>query len=140
MDPVQAGPAVAQRKTLKKKKAIKKPATTPMKAAAKKARRARKKRVREERTDDEVMFWFGNHLMSYFGDNGYDDEIIADLRETFPGYPFVEENFRRGLDIAIKLPGKDRRKIVQYYANRRADTAAQATRWLVDLRDKLFAA
>ncbi len=83
--------------------------------------------------------WFGNHLMSYFGDNGYDDKIVADLRETFPEYPFVEENFRRGLAIAIKLPGKDRRHLVGHFANRRADTVQQATDWLVNLRDKLFA-
>ena len=107
---------------------------------AKPKKRAVRKPVQEVRTDDEVMFWFGNHLMSYFGDDGHDDRIIADLRETFPGYPFVEENFRRGLDVAIKLPGKARRQLVQHYANRRADTAAQATAWLVNLRDKLFSA
>jgi hypothetical protein len=111
--------------------------------AARKTVKRKKKAVRnpikEERTDNEIMFWFANHLMSYFGDDGDDDRIIADLREMFPRYPFVEENFRRGLDIAIKLPGKDRRKIVQHYANRRANTAEQATAWLVNLRDKLFA-
>lgn len=113
---------MATRKTVrpKKKKAVRKP-------------------VLEERTDDEVMFWFGNHLMSYFGDDGHDDRIVADLREMFPAYPIVEENFRRGLEIAIKLPGKDRRRLVQHYANRRAETAEQATDWLVNLRDKLFA-
>ena len=130
---------MARRETVKKKKAVKKAVAAPAKAAAKTSKRAKKKPAVEERTDNEVMFWFGNHLMSYFGDNGHDDAIVAELREMFPGYPFAEENFRRGLDIAIKLPGKERRHLVQHYANRRAATVEQATAWLVNLRDKLFA-
>ena len=123
------------------KRGDKKPKTNlDRKAARKRKAEAALRAEAEKSRDDNVMFWFCNHLMTYFGDNGYDDEIIASLHGTFSGYPFVAENFRRGLDIAIRLPGKDRRKIVKHYANRRAQTVEQATAWLVNLRDKLFGA
>jgi len=102
-------------------------------------KRAVKKPVAETRSDNDILFWFGNQLMSYFGDNGDDDAIVAELRALFPEYPFVEETFRRGLDLALALPGKDRRLLVRHHANRRAETADEATAWLVNLRDKLFA-
>jgi hypothetical protein len=93
-----------------------------------------------EADDDEVMFWFGNHLMSYFGDDGDDAGIVAHLRALFPDYPFVERNFRRGLDIAIALPARDRKRLVQHFANRRAETGDEALAWLRQLRDALFGA
>jgi len=86
-----------------------------------------------------VMFWFGNHLMSYFGDDGHDDRIIKDLRELFPHYPLVEQNFRRGIDIALGFSDKDSIRLVEHFANRQARTADQARAWLSNLRDKLFA-
>jgi hypothetical protein len=89
--------------------------------------------------EDEVMFWFGNHLMSYFGDNEYDDQIVDELRALFPDYPFVEQNFRLGLKIAIDLSDEDCILLVQHFANRRAETAEAARAWLENLRDKLFA-
>ena len=89
--------------------------------------------------DDEVMFWFGNQLMSYFGDNGDDDEIVADLRGQFPDYPFVEMVFRRGFAIALALPEKDQILLVQYHANRHAPTREAAQAWLGKIRDALFA-
>lgn len=84
------------------------------------------------------MFWFGNQLMSYFGDDGYDDRIAADLREIFPDYPFVENVFRRGIDLALSLSDADRVRLVQHYANRRAPTGEAATAWLLELRARLF--
>jgi hypothetical protein len=98
-----------------------------------------KKAAEDTRSDDEVMFWFGNHLMSYFGDDGYDDKIIARLRELFPHYPLVEQNFRRGIDIALGFSDKDSIRLVEHFANRQARTADQARAWLSNLRDKLFA-
>jgi hypothetical protein len=100
----------------------------------------KKKRPKKDtRSDDEVMFWFGNHLMSYFGDDGYDDRIIKELRELFPYYPLVEQNFRRGIDIALGFSDEDSIRLVEHYANRQARTADQARAWLSELRDKLFA-
>jgi hypothetical protein len=88
--------------------------------------------------DDEIMFWFGNQLMSYFGDDDDDDVIFADLREMFPDYPFSEDVFRRGVDLALALSEADRVKLVQGYANRYAPTGEAATEWLSTLRDRLF--
>lgn len=102
--------------------------------------KTRRKAKKDEKqiSDDEVMFWFGNHLMSYFGDDEHDDEIIETLRELFPDYPFVENNFRRGLKIAIEFSDKDRMRLVQEFANRRAETGEEALAWLKNLQNKLF--
>jgi len=127
------------RKAPKKKKPVKKRASSSARTAAKTVKKARKKPAREARSDEDILFWVVNHIATYFGDNGDDDGIVAHLRKIFPDYPFVEESFRRGIDLAIKLPARDRKKIVGYYANRRADTAEQTTKWLVTLRDRLFA-
>lgn len=131
---------MAGRKKSKPKKAARSSARAVPRKPAKSKKRAEKKPAPEKRSDQEILFWFVNHLASYFGDNGYDDLIVADLHKMFPDYPFVEENFRRGIDLALALPGMDQRKIVGYYANRRANTAEQARAWLRILRDKLFAA
>ena len=93
----------------------------------------------EEIGMDEVMSWFANHLMSYFGDDGDDDAIIARLREQFPRYPIVERNFRLGLDALLTVPAWDRARFVGQFANRRVDSDEAARAWLVSLRDKLFA-
>jgi hypothetical protein len=93
----------------------------------------------EEIGMEQVMSWFANHLMSYFGDDGDDDAIIARLREQFPHYPIVERNFRLGLDALLAIPAWDRARFVGQFANRSADSDEEARAWPVSLRDKLFA-
>ena len=70
---------------------------------------------------EEVMSWFANHLMSYFGDDGDDDAIIARLRAQLPRYPIVERNFRLGRDALLTVPAWDRARFVGQFANRRID-------------------
>lgn len=89
-------------------------------------------------SDDEVMSLFENNLMSYFGDDEEDVEIIARLRELFPDYPSVQYNFRRGLEIAMELSNHDCVRIVEGFANRRAETGEVARAWLANLSKELF--
>jgi len=67
-------------------------------------------------------------------DAGDDEGIVEIACELFPDHPLVERNFRHGLDIAIRLPTRDRMRLALQFANRRGEAAA----WLSRLRDPLF--
>jgi hypothetical protein len=67
-----------------------------------------------------------------------DARIVEALGEAFPDCPFVERNFRRGLEIAMGWPECDRIRLVQHFANRRAETDEAASACLCNLRDALL--